>query len=69
MLNQYINIFCKESQVFLFGSLIKTRKKTNHIKGYDTIAIHQSNELIHSAKNLMNKSDNLTAELLIKTIG
>jgi len=44
-------------------------KKTNHIKGYDTIAIHQSNELIHSAKNLMNKSDNLTAELLIKTIG
>ncbi len=31
MLNQYMNIFCEQSQVFLFGSLIKTRKKTSHI--------------------------------------
>ena len=35
----------------------------------DTIATHKSLPLIESASNLMNKSDNLTAELFIKTIG
>ena len=35
----------------------------------DTIATHLSNPLIHSALNLMNESDNLTAELFIKTMG
>ena len=31
MLNQYMSVFCEESQLFLFGSLIKKRKKTDHI--------------------------------------
>ena len=31
MLTQYIAVFCKDSQVFLFGSLIAKRKKTDHI--------------------------------------
>ena len=35
----------------------------------DTLAIHESLPLIKSASNLMNESDNLTAELFIKTIG
>ena len=35
----------------------------------DTIATHLSDPLIHSALNLMNESDNLTAELFIKTMG
>ena len=35
----------------------------------DTLATHKSLPLIESASNLMNKSDNLTAELFIKTIG
>jgi len=33
------------------------------------IANHKSDSLIVSAKNLMNSSDNLTAELFMKTIG
>lgn len=35
----------------------------------ELIAVHRSQSLIHSVKNLMVESDNLTAELLIKTIG
>ena len=35
----------------------------------DTLATHKSLPLIKSASNLMNESDNLTAELFIKTIG
>ena len=35
----------------------------------DTLAMHKSLPLIESASNLMNESDNLTAELFIKTIG
>ena len=35
----------------------------------DTLAMHESLPLIESASNLMNESDNLTAELFIKTIG
>ena len=35
----------------------------------ETIAIHNSDPLLSSATNLMNESDNLTAEILIKVIG
>ncbi len=35
----------------------------------DTLAMYESSPLIESAINLMNESDNLTAELFIKTIG
>ena len=38
-------------------------------RNVDTLAIHKSLPLINSASNLMNESDNLTAELFIKTIG
>ena len=38
-------------------------------KNTDTLATHKSLPLIKSASNLMNESDNLTAELFIKTIG
>ena len=33
------------------------------------ITTHTSNSLFYSAKNMMNQSDNLTAELFVKTIG
>ena len=33
------------------------------------IALHTSKSLLHSAQNLMNESDNLTAELFVKKIG
>ena len=31
VLKKYISVFCNTDQVFLFGSLIKSRKKTHHI--------------------------------------
>ena len=57
------------------GSLAKYGVQVGHIKRgtkvneSETIAIHYSDPLIASATNLMNESDNLTAELLIKIIG
>lgn len=39
------------------------------LKNYNIISSHKSEPLISSAKNLMFKSKNLTAELFVKTIG
>jgi len=44
-------------------------KKTKDLSNYNEIANHKSDSLIVSAKNLMNSSDNLTAELFMKSIG
>ena len=52
------------------GAKVKTisKKKTSN-KGYKKISTHLSKPLIQSATNLMNESDNLTAELFVKSIG
>ncbi len=44
-------------------------KKPKDLSNYNEIANHKSDSLIVSAKNLMNSSDNLTAELFMKSIG
>jgi len=53
-----------------YGAKVKTfsKKKTLN-KSYKKISNHLSKPLIHSATNLMNESDNLTAELFVKSIG
>ena len=53
-----------------YGTKVKTisRKKTFN-KSYKKISTHLSKPLLHSAINLMNESDNLTAELFVKSIG
>ncbi len=43
--------------------------KPKDLSDYKEIANHKSDSLIVSAKNLMNSSDNLTAELFVKSIG
>jgi D-alanyl-D-alanine carboxypeptidase/D-alanyl-D-alanine-endopeptidase (penicillin-binding protein 4) len=43
--------------------------KPKDLSDYMEIANHKSDSLIVSAKNLMNSSDNLTAELFVKSIG
>ena len=44
-------------------------KEPQDLKRYNTIASHLSDSLLISASNLMNESDNLTAELFVKLIG
>ena len=51
------------------GIKIQTIQKGETPISAKLIASHQSNFLPHVVKNLMVESDNLTAELLIKTIG
>ena len=52
------------------GSRVKyLSKKPQDLKRYNTIASHLSDSLLISASNLMNESDNLTAELFVKLIG
>ena len=53
-----------------YGAKVKTfsKKKTLN-ESYKKISNHLSKPLIHSATNLMNESDNLTAELFVKSIG
>ena len=52
-----------------YGLKINYIMKKKVIRNADTLATHKSSPLINSASNLMNESDNLTAELFIKTIG
>ena len=52
-----------------YGVQVGHMKRGTKVNESETIAIHYSDPLIASATNLMNKSDNLTAELLIKIIG
>ena len=52
-----------------YGVQVGHIKRGTKVNESETIAIHYSDPLIASAKNLMNESDNLTAELLIKIIG
>ena len=51
------------------GTMIKNIHNGNRSGDLNTIALHQSDSLIYSAFNLMNESDNLTAELFVKTMG
>ena len=52
------------------GTTVKQLSKKNQtLKLYNEITVHYSDSLIVSAKNLMNESDNLTAELFVKSIG
>ena len=52
------------------GTTVKQlSRKTQDLTDYKELTVHYSDSLIISAKNLMNESDNLTAELFIKSIG
>ena len=52
------------------GIIVKQlSRKTQDLTDYKELTVHYSDSLIVSAKNLMNESDNLTAELFVKTIG
>ena len=52
------------------GTIVKElSRKTQDLTVYKEITVHYSDSLIVSAKNLMNESDNLTAELFVKSIG
>ena len=53
-----------------YGTTVKQlSKKYQNLNLYNEITSHYSDSLIVSAKNLMTKSDNLTAELFVKSIG
>ena len=52
-----------------YGLKINYILKKKVIRNVDTLATHKSLPLINSALNLMNESDNLTAELFVKAIG
>ena len=52
------------------GTTVKQLSKKNQtLNLYNELTVHYSDSLIVSAKNLMNESDNLTAELFVKSIG
>ena len=53
-----------------YGTKVETivKKKIQH-ENYKNISSHKSKPLLFSAINLMNESDNLTAELFVKSIG
>ena len=53
-----------------YGTKVETivKKKIQH-ENYKNISLHKSKPLLFSAINLMNESDNLTAELFVKSIG
>ena len=65
----FTGVIFKES-LEKYGARVKTisKKKTSN-KSYKKVSNHLSKPLIHSATNLMNESDNLTAELFVKSIG
>ena len=65
----FTGVLFKES-LQKYGAKVKaiSKKKTLN-KSYKKISNHLSKPLIHSATNLMNESDNLTAELFVKSIG
>jgi len=52
-----------------YGVKVKNLVKGTLKKDFDTLAYHNSNPIIFSTADLMNESDNLKAELFIKTIG
>ena len=52
-----------------YGVQVGQIKRGIKIDELETIAIHNSDPLLASATNLMNESDNLTAEIFIKIIG
>jgi len=52
------------------GTTVKQlSRKAQDLTDYKELIVHYSDSLIVSAKNLMNESDNLTAELFVKSIG
>ena len=51
------------------GTRIKIVSSRNGSKNAKILVSHKSYSLLQSALNLMNESDNLTAELLVKTMG
>ena len=51
-----------------YGVQVGQIKRRTKIDELETIAIHSSDPLLSSATNLMNESDNLTAEIFIKVI-
>ena len=53
-----------------YGTTVKQlSRKAQDLTDYKELTVHYSDSLIVSAINLMNESDNLTAELFVKSIG
>jgi D-alanyl-D-alanine carboxypeptidase/D-alanyl-D-alanine-endopeptidase (penicillin-binding protein 4) len=52
-----------------YGTKVKKVSIGKNPKSSNIMATHISDSLYHSTKNLMNESDNLTAELFVKTMG
>lgn len=61
------NVF--KNMLMNHGVYIKTIAKRKYPGSGNLLTFHTSKSLIHSLKNLMQESDNLTAELLVKMIG
>ena len=67
--SSFTGVVFKES-LQKYGAKVKTISKKKILdKRYKKISNHLSKPLIQSATNLMNESDNLTAELFVKSIG
>ncbi|MBC8346437.1 MAG: D-alanyl-D-alanine carboxypeptidase/D-alanyl-D-alanine-endopeptidase [Candidatus Marinimicrobia bacterium] len=64
----YVGTLFKES-LQRNGIIINQITRGNRPSNAKWIGHHESESLIHSLQNLMVESDNLTAELLVKTIG
>ena len=65
----FTGVLFKES-LQKYGAKVKTISKMKTLNiSYKKVSNHLSKPLIHSATNLMNESDNLTAELFVKSIG
>ena len=52
-----------------YGIMINQIAMTSTTERTNPIATNKSKKLLHSAQNMMNESDNLTAELFVKKIG
>ena len=52
-----------------YGTTVKKVAIGNSTKSSNKLTSHISDSLFYSAENLMNESDNLTAELYVKTLG
>ena len=52
-----------------YGVEVRTISKSKYSGNGELLTQHQSEALINSLRNLMKESDNLTAELMVKTIG
>lgn len=61
--------FIFKESLLSYGIPVKNIRKQKVPPNAELLVTHESKSLIHSLKNLMKKSDNLTAEIMVKTLG